>query len=38
MQLLSLKRSNLTKRVELEHQKKMEEIEYESKKVTAETH
>ena len=37
MQLLGLKRTNLTKIVELEHNKRMEEIGFEEDKVKAET-
>jgi hypothetical protein len=37
MQLLALKRDNLTKIVNLQHQKKMEEISLEEAKVQAET-
>ena len=38
MQLLGLKRENLTKIVELEHFKRMEEIDFDEKKVNAETY
>ena len=37
MELLRLKRENLSKIVELEHNKRMEEIEFDKLKVEAET-